>query len=183
MIAQYTPEHKDTYQYARTLAYRARPSAGLLIDAGQLFFFGLIGVGLVAVIMGVNPELYFDWEAARVLGLALLLGFVGLLLWLLFSIWSLAPSMDEPESSKIKISKTENGLHFSSYDFEVSLPFDKIILYFVNDHFIAIKQRYCTPITIDIRTMAADDVLWVREKLEETADAMSFWNAYKMLAG
>lgn len=183
LIAQYTPDQKDTYGFVRTLAYRAKLSAGLIIDAAQYFLFALVGASLVTLIMGTNPKLFLDWEVARVMGLTLSLVFIGLLLWQLFRVWSLAPTLDEPENTEIKISKIENGLHFSSQDFDVNLSFDKIILYFVDDHFIAIKQRYGSAIIIDIRIMSADNVSWLKEKLAETATETSFWNAYKMLAG
>jgi hypothetical protein len=182
VLADYMPESNESYRLARSLGYEVALKSHAIADAMTIVIFAFVGFVVTGVLMGLK----FDRVALQrddLIFLTLIPIFViGFLLWRLFRIWCMAPSMSEAAPGRFCMSENGESLIIEVGLSRIVTPFDRIHYYLErSEYFVFQLGQFTTAIIIPKRAFCECAIDQFRQILLDHGVKANWWTCGKLL--
>jgi hypothetical protein len=183
LLVDYMPEPNETYKMARSLGYEIALKSGAFIDAITISAFSVVGFLVSIAFLGLELEKSRLQHVYPVFLILLPATVIGFLLWHLFRVWCLAPSMDDPKPEQFRISHSDNSLILETGPSRVVVSLERLNFYIERNEYFAFQtDKYSVGIIIPKRAFCENAIDRFRQILTENG-VRAGWLTYRRLLG
>jgi hypothetical protein len=181
-LLDYVPDTKENYAMVRSLSYRAFFSVAFFKDLTVLIFFCILGFLVTNLMLGSK----IDFELLKddvPLFMSIILVFWSLFLgWRFFRIWSIAPSLNEPEPLHFKFAVDEEDLIIESGKSRIVVPQTSLSLYLDHKLYFAFQlNQGGLPHLLPKRAFVENGEPLFRSILVANGQAATWWTMPRLM--
>jgi hypothetical protein len=182
LLADYMPETNEGYKMAKSLSYEVVLKSGVFSDTITIILFALLGFVGTGLLMGLDFDKLAFYNVASIVLILLPASVIGFLLWRLFRIWCMAPSMSEPPPEQCRISKSDDSLIVEVGASRLVASFDRVHYYLERDEYIAFQLgQFSTAMVVPKRAFCKNTIDQFRQILAENGVKANWWTLRKLL--
>jgi YcxB-like protein len=183
LLADYLPEAQESCKTARSLGYEIALKSDVLRDTVTIVIFAVIGFAATATLMALKFDKLGFRQVDPIVIIILPVFVSGFLLWRLFRIWCIAPSLNECAPEQCKISLNDDKLIVESGQSRVVVPLERLHYYLERrDYFVFQLGQQSAAMIIPQRAFLSEDTIdQFRQILAVHGVQADWWTCRKLL--